>query len=323
MNFKLQSHIMMMCFTVFLVSISSGAQDPLLTIKTDSSQNLPDGYGEIQLTVSFDLTEVPKNREVIYTAELQWSGNSGVYDILEVKNPDLENLALVKTSTVHRMEVQGNQKIAIKKHQFILQPQSLGMAYAGDVVIRYRNVITNEESQLITNRLGVKVIDPVAEPGSRILFLPKNLFYALVFIILAIGLLFMLLPFWKKRQERIRREKEALAAQVPLEQIYLEQLKTVDLKSVDSSTQFSEISRIFRHYLVEKLGLQTPGASTSELINLLQNHITDERLLVNANEILKTCDLAKFSGGGMDNSELMRVYTLVESIFETQLKSPA
>jgi hypothetical protein len=314
---------MTMCFTVFLVSISSGAQDPLLTIKTDSSQNLPDGYGEIKLTASFDQTEVPKNREVVYTAELQWSGNSGVYDILEVKNPDLENLALVKTSTVHRMEVQGNQRIAIKKHQFILQPQSLGMAYAGDVVIRYRNVVTNEESQLITNRLGIKVIDPIAEPGSRILFLPKNLFYALVFIVLASGLIFVFLSFWKKRQARIRREKEALAVQVPLEQIYLEQLKKVDLKAVDSSTQFSEISRIFRHYLVEKLGIQTPGASTSELINLLHNYITDERLLVNANEILKTCDLAKFSGGGMDNSELMRVYTLAESIFETHLKPPA
>ncbi len=323
MKFKLQLRIMMMWVTVFLVNISPGAQDSLLTIKVDSIPDLPDGYGEIQLTASFDQKEVPQNREVIYTAELHWSGNSGVYEILDVKNPDLENLTLAKTTTVHRTEVQGNQRIAIKKHQFILQPQSLGMAYAGDVVIRYRNVITGEESQLITNRLGVKVIDPVAEPGSQILFLPKNIFYTIVFIIPAIGLFFFLVSFWRKRQERIRREKAALAAKVPLEQTYMEQLKGVDIKAVDSLAQFSEISRIFRHYLVEKLGLQTPGASTSELLNLLQSHITDERFLVNASEILKTCDLAKFSGGGMDNSELMRVYTLVESIFETQLKSPA
>jgi hypothetical protein len=286
-------------------------------VAQDSTAVVPDGISEIKLTTYLDRQEVPKNRLVTYTAQIEWFGNLAAYQITAVKDPDTENLAIVKNATVHRTEVKDGKPIAVKKLEFVLEPQSLGMGYVGDVSIRYQNVLTGEEGQLITNRLGVKILEPVAEPGSRLLFIPKTWFLPLLLILGGAGLAVLLGLKWRQRREIARKQADALTVQVPLEQQYLQILKEkVDLNASELSRQFAEVSHIFRQYLGEKFSIPTLETTTVNILLELQTKIENEKVLSSANEILKTCDLAKFGGGGLEISTLSRVYSLVETLLE-------
>lgn len=291
-------------------------------VAQDSTAVIRDGVSEIKLTTSLDLQEVPKNRLVTYTAQIEWFGNLAAYQIMEVKDPDTENLAIVRNATVHRTEVKDGKPLAVKKLEFVLEPQSLGMGYVGDVIIRYQNVLTGDDAQLMTNRLGVKIVDPVAEPGSHFLFIPKSwiLPILLIFVVFVIGLI--LFTKWRQKREAARKLAEAQAAQVSLEEKYLKMLKEkVDLATVELSPQFAEISRILRQYLGEKYGIQALETTTANILTELQAKIEDEKVLSNTDEILKTCDLAKFGGGGLEVSTLSRVYTLVETLLEKPVEN--
>ncbi|MCI0512728.1 hypothetical protein L0128_05915 [candidate division KSB1 bacterium] len=290
---------------------------PFAAAAQDSIPQIPNGYSEIKLTATVDQQQIPKNRRVTYIAQLEWQGNLAAYEIIEVKNPAVENFEIIKNATAHRTEIANGQPMAIRKYEFTLQPLSLGMGYVGDILIRYRNHVTGEEQQLITNRLGVKVVDPLPEPGARILFLPKSMFYGLVFslgLLLAAGFGFLK---WKQSRTRIKQQRAAAEMIKPVEHTYLTHLKsTMDLRSQEVVSQFSEISRIFRQYLAEKFRIQILDKTTSNIILLLRSVNDDEKFLADTSEILNTCDLAKFSGGGLGNAELARVYTLTESMLE-------
>jgi len=296
------------------------AQDS--TLVPDSTAVLPDGVGEIKLTTTVDVQEVPKNRLVTFSVRLEWYGNLAAYKILEVKDPAVENFTIVNNAATHRTEVKDGVSMAIKILEFVLEPQSLGMAYVGDVLVRYQNVLNGEENQLFTNRLGVKVIDPVPEPGSHFLFVPKKWLLPLIICLLILVVVWLSFSWWRKRRERIRQEQAALSEKLTLEQDYLEQLKQkIDLNSSDLISQFAEISRIFRKYLTEKFQIEALGGTTSYILNELPNHSDNTKFLETSAEILKTCDLAKFSGGGLDNAELSRVYTQTELILEQAMTS--
>lgn len=283
----------------------------------DSTMVLPDGFGEIKLSAAFDSQEVPKNRLATYTAQLEWQGNLGYFQILEVGNPQVENFEIEETAVVHRTEIRNGMPLAVKKYTFSLKPQSLGMAYAGDIVVRYKNIATNEEGQLMTNRLGIKVVDAVADPGEYFLFMPKSWLLPVALILILALVIIPGILWWRKRQEESKAEQERLAAQVVLEEAFLKALKTnVDLNSSDTITQFAEISRVLRQYLAEKYGIQALETTTGNILSSIETLEIEQKYRENISEVLKTCDLAKFSGGGLSGAELARTYTLVETILE-------
>lgn len=283
----------------------------------DSTGTIPDGVSEIKLSTTVDRQQVPKNRMVTFTAHLEWFGNLAAYKIVEIKNPDVENFEIVRNAAAHRTEIINGKPIAIKKLEFTLQPLSLGMGYVGDMLIRYQNVITGDEGQLMTNRLSVKIVDAVPEPGSHFLFIPLDLWLPILSVLFGIVVLGLIFWRWQVYREKRRLARAAQATQVSVEEKFLEALKTnIDLNSSDSVNQFAGISRIYRQYLAEKYEIQALEATTSNILKSLRRFTENEKKLEEATEVLNTCDLAKFSGGGPGNAELARVYTLVENFLE-------
>ena len=291
-------------------------------VAQDSLPAAPPQPVEVRLSTEVDKQEVPRNRTVRFIAKLEWSGDIGRFEIVESRNPGVDNFEIIKNAQAHQSSVDNGVPVARTLLEFTLKPLSLGMGYVGDMPVRYRDKLTGEERQLLTTRLGVKVIDPVPEPGSHILFLPKHIFFLVLIVILVIGLALWIVPIILKKRAAERKRREELASIVPLEQSYLEQLKEeVDLNASDLGAHFSLISRIYRKYLAEKFSIPAMELTSRELSTLLGAQNGDEKFLNDTHEILHTCDVVKFGGSQLSTTELARIYTLVENIFERNLNA--
>jgi len=297
-------------FLILIVLISN-------SFAQDSTRVAP-SQSEIKVIASLTKQEVPLNRTVTFNINIEWIGDLDNYEISEVENPELRNLKITQTSSADRRESVDGKLKAVKTFSFELQPEELGMGYIDGVIIKYIDKASGNGKHLITNRLQVKVIDPLPEPGSR------NWIYNMIFLMLLASLLVLGIYFmWKKRQEK----KQKLAEQqsiVPLEKLFLEDLKQnipLNDPELNMSDSYTKISSMFRHYLSEKYGFHATNEIKEEIIKQLQQNGLSESLILSASEILDKCDVVKFSGGGGERSELERVYTLLEGFIESNLKS--
>ena len=283
---------------------------------------LPDGISEIHMSTSVSSQKVARNRTVVLTVKIEWSGKLASYTFTDIQNPAVENFKIISTATAHRTEVRDGQQVAIKKLEYTLKPEALGMGYAGDMVVTYRNLITGEENRLMTSKLGVKVIDAVAEPGSEILGIPKAWFFRILFGILLAVIFVLLLRRTISTRMAARQQQAEVGETVLLEEQYLARLKAeVDLNSMEISSQFATVSHLLRGYLAEKYTVSASDTTHEALAELAQ--LDAAAASTAADEILNTCDMAKFSGGTHGSAELARVYTLLETILEDELKPAA
>jgi hypothetical protein len=194
------------------------------------------------------------------------------------------------------------------------------MGYIEGVIIKYIDKESGEGNHLITNRLEVKVIDPIPEPGSKT-WLIKWILLAFIIIVLAAALV-----FWQKKKAEEKRRKAEQEAYVPLEKEYLKELKesvTLDSPDLNTKEAFSNVSLILRKYLATKYEFGATHAITDEIISTLKQNDVSESLINNTQEVLSKCDMVKFSGGEGEKSDLERVYTLVEDILNENLKQSA
>ena len=281
----------------------------------DSTLSSPFG---IRVAASVSTKEVPLNRVLKFTVQVDWFGDLNRYEISEVENPVVRNFSIQSNASSSRSEQVGGQSKAIRSYEFELLPQELGMGYVEGLIVKYIDKVSGEGKHLITNRLEVKVIDPIPEPSSKVWLL---WWIGGGIIIIALVLL-SILQQQKKAEEK--RRKAAEAAIVPIEEEYQQELKksiTLDSPDLDIKNAYSVISRIFRKYLAEKFNFGATNAITEEIINILNQNEVSESLINNTEEILNTCDVVKFSGGEGDKAGLERVYTLVEDFLSANLKS--
>ena len=270
----------------------------------------------VKVTGKVDQKQVPLNRFLKFTVRIEWTGDISRYQISELEDPIINNFEIYSTSSAdYRMKEAGVDKAA-KTYEFLLKPQSLGMGYIEGVMVKYIDNVTGEGHHLVTNRIDVEVIESVPEPGS------KNWIYKWIVLLALIIAVAMVIGFEvKKRRERRQKEAEKIQI-VPLEEEYLTTLKnTLDLKKPDLvlNEAFWTLSKIFRKYLAQKYDIAALELTTDELLSILSEKIEDESLANMAQEVLTVCDVAKFAGSNGDQNQLVRVYTLVESILEKNL----
>jgi len=270
----------------------------------------------IKVTATVSAKEVPLNRTLKFSVIIEWTGDFKRYQISELENPVIENFEILSTSTTDRRSSEGGVEKAAKIYDFGLKPESLGMGYIESAFVKYIDIETGEGYSLITNRLDVKVTDPVAEPGSK-KWLIKWIILAFVMAVIFI----VLLSWQRKIKEQKRKEAESLKV-VPLEEEYLSMLReSLDLNSPEISINesFAKLSKIIRKYLSQKYQIPALESTTEEVISNLSEFELDQTVINNIQEILKVSDLAKFAGSDGNRNELDRTYTLIEAILEKNL----
>jgi len=208
---------------------------------------------------------------------------------------------------------------AIREYTFSLKPEAIGMGYVEPMIIKYTDRVADADYRLTTNRIEVRVVDPIPEKGS-----PVWLLWVFGFIIITAGAFLIVKSMASKKARQQKLEQEMAQKSVPIEEQYLQELKAaVDLNepTLDGAKVFSLLSKMLRRFLHERFNAPGLEATTSEVKQFLYDERFDDRIVNEIKEILSNADIIKFSGKPVDRPDVERTYTLVESIFQKSLRN--
>jgi len=280
----------------------------LFTSNIFAAQTADSVVTDVQLRTYLARDNVPLNREVVYHVELSWQGDLQRYHILETGEPVLTNLKLRGSGSANNFYLDEQGRPHSKKTiTYYFVPKSMGMAYIDGVIIKYEDKSTAQKESLMSQRLGVKIIDPLPEPGKG--FDPAEL--VLIFIII----LFLLIVFYFiYRYYMVRKRRQEILAQKPpsLEETWLQRIRTEINKSDENTSQkFNVLSRLLQNYFKEKFDLQS-AATFQEVENMLKPY----NLQADINEKLKSfyaqSELSKFAGEKVSEHDFQLFYDTVE-----------
>ncbi len=265
--------------------------------------------GAIKAAVQVNRKEVPQNRTVTCTIKVTWEGDLNRYEIEDVESPSLTNLEELGNSSSNSVGEAAGVMQAVRTYEYTLQPIELGMAYIDGTVIEYKDTKYDQTHQLVTDRLEIKVVKPIKERTAKPFIFAVSTFF---FLALVAGLGFVFLKRKKAREAELEKQAQEL---IPIEERYLTDFKEkVALKSQNVVETFSSLSKIFRSYLSEKYQIPAMEITTKEIASKLIELAISENIISQVDEILNSCDVAKFSGGQVEKGTLERAYTLVEDI---------
>ena len=257
--------------------------------------------------------EVPLNRFAAYTIKLKWQGRLSDVEFTPPELPPLANFKIAGSSSANWVGVENGQPTSIKTFEYSLRPEGLGMGYVDAMRVSYLDKATGEQHSLYTSRVGIKVIDPLAEPDEA----PLGLIVT-IGLLLCAGLAILVF----QREARAKKKEAARLAALavkPLEEEFLEELKsTVNINTTELKEAFASLSKLLRRYLHRRYEIPALGVATQEVVAALRN-LTAEEQTTHIEEILQTCDLFKFSGGAGEPARLARVYALTENFLQSNL----
>ncbi len=296
----------MVILFVIVMSTSLFAQ----TAGEEPSPGVSSQPGEITLSASVDKNQVALNRTLELLIRIKWNGNLDKYQVHQFDNPILNNLEIVGHSASNKVSSENGGNVAIQDYVFTLKPLELGMGYIEGVIIRYTDMDTDTDYSLATNRIEIKALDPIPEPGD------KSWIVWLAIIVMLAGVAFFTVIYFQKRQaEKMRRAQLEAEKAIPMEEKYLQELKALfnlNDPGLDIGKSIGQLSRFLRRYLAEKYQMTADTFTTEELVMELNEKHVDEGLVKDVKEILSCADVIKFSGGGGEKSELERLYGMVE-----------
>ena len=267
----------------------------------------------VSMSATAALEEVPLNRFAAYTITLKWQGRLSDIEFNPPDLPPLANFKIAGSSSSNWVGVENGQQTSIKTFEYSLRPEGLGMGYVDAMRVSYLDKATGEQHSLYTSRVGIKVIDPLAEPEDA----PLGLIVT-IGLLLCAGLAILVF----QREARAKKKETARLAALavkPLEEEFLEELKsTVNINTTELKEAFASLSKLLRRYLHRRYEIPAPGVATQEVVAALRN-LTAEEQTTHIEEILQTCDLFKFSGGAGEPARLARVYALTENFLQSNL----
>ncbi len=254
---------------------------------------------EIRLRTYLAQDEVPLNKEVVYYVELSWQGKLNRYHVLEISDPVLTNLKLRGSGSSNRFYLDSqNRPHSVKKITFYFTPLEMGMAYIDGITIKYEDTVTGQTGRLISERLPVKILEPVNPPNKR-LDLGKLLVIGLILLFVFV-ILFSLARYFQKRKEPTDQESETLTP----EETYLKAMKEILRQSNTlPEKKFQELQQLFNRYLKERFGIPV-GSEFHEIKIVLQAKGLNDDLLAKLDDFFKRGELVKFAGEPLSESEL-------------------
>lgn len=261
----------------------------------------------IELRTHLPKQETPLNRSIEFQVSLTWIGDMSRYQIVQIPQPVLTNLLLEGSGSSNRLEdLGGGQFRSIKTITFQLKPVEIGMAYIDGLQINYRDTKTEEMDVLFSQRLEVKVLDPLPESSGDM----KGIVYVVLLIVFFGAVLYFLLMFLRKRRAaQVVETPEISRAEMVLKELS----QNVDPKGTNLSEMTLRMSKIFREYLSGEFGVSTTESNTEKIIERLTDSGVEDAQLMKLRELFQKLDMIKFAGGAVNPPEFSNMYGIVEN----------
>ncbi len=287
-----------------LVVGNAWAQDPGTTVNNN-----------ITLRTFVEAEQVPLNREVVYHVELQWSGDLSLYRINEISEPQVVNLIMRGSGSSNRVSTdQAGNPVSIKRITYYFRPLEMGMAYIEAVTIRYEDTAAQLQESLLSGRLGIKIVEPLAEPGKK----GKTVLFWAGLVVVAV--LLALLYFYYRTYLRKQREAARLAVQKyeTIEERYRRVLKeTIHFTSGNLKENLVDLSRLITAYFSERYDFPAMNLSTENLLQVLREKLSDDSY-ARMQDFYQRADMIKFAGDLLTDTEFHRLFDTVELVLENQ-----
>jgi len=195
---------------------------------------------------------VPLNKEVVFHVELSWLGDLSRYQIDEIVEPSISGLDLRGSGSSNKLTIDENgNPFSTKRVSYYFSPQSIGMAYIDGLTIQYKDANTGDFETLISQRIAIKIIDPVPSENDMNGF---ETFYPWLLLISIISLLAYFV--WRYIQRR-NAEKIEPEIEKSLEEKYLDLMKeNIHLTNNAQKENVSSLSKLLNSYLSEKFSIK-------------------------------------------------------------------
>jgi len=112
----------------------------------------------VQVEAKLDREAVPLDKTVWLTISLTYDGPPGEVEVVSPPEPKCRNAAVISSRASDETSAEGERQRSVRRYQFALKPETLGMAYIEPVSIVYRRKGQTDTQTLTTNRLSFKAL---------------------------------------------------------------------------------------------------------------------------------------------------------------------
>lgn len=266
----------------------------------------------IQLKTFVEQEQVPQNREVVYHVELSWTGPLNRFEISDINEPATTNLSLRSSGSSNKFyqDEEGNPH-SVRRITYYFTPVEMGMAYIDGVIIDYRDKQAGQESSLLAQRLGVKIVNPIRE-GNELL--PASTVF--LWIVTALFLVIVGFFLFRYMQRRNKDQQEDSEAEKTCEQKYLDLLHETIHSAGDSTADgLNALVRLLNSYLAERSGEEVSGG-----FDTFQRFAEDvslaQELVRKINTMYERSERTRFAGESLTQSDFHLFYDSVELLLK-------
>lgn len=261
---------------------------------------------DIEFKSYIEESQVPANRQVVFHLELSWTGDMKRYQFTRIPQPVLTNLLLEMSSSSNKLEtLPSGQTRSIKRISYQLSPLEMGMAYIDAVEVAYRDILTGEDSRLFSQRMEIKIIEPIAEGRSKL----EALIYVVLLILFSGTIAYFLILYVRKRKDNRSLEHTETS---PAERYHDRLAREIDPKGANLSEMTGRMSKLFREYLAEDFQIRTTESNVDAILERLQSAGVEAADIRKLTELFRKLDVIKFAGSSVDPAEFSLLYRTIE-----------
>lgn len=261
---------------------------------------------DIEFKSYIEESRVPANRQVVFHLELSWTGDMKRYQFTRIPQPGLTNLLLEMSSSSNKLEtLPSGQTRSIKRISYQLSPLEMGMAYIDAVEVAYRDIVTGEDSRLFSQRMEIKIIEPVAEGRSRL----EALIYIVLLILFSGTIAYFLVLYVRKRRSHRSLEE---AETSPAERYHGRLAREIDPKSANLNEMTEQMSKLFREYLAEEFQIRTTESNLENMLERLKSAGVAAADITKLAELFQKLDVIKFAGSSVNPAEFSLLHSTIE-----------
>lgn len=278
------------------------------TIQQDSLSAVHPKDTIIEFKTYLESSQVPLNGMVIFYIELSWIDDMSRFHIAPIPTPHLTNLTMEGSGSSYKLSPLPNGAYkSVKTFTYQFRPLGMGMAYIDGLEIKYTDTVTGKSDILYSNRMMIKITEPLPENSTG---MALSIIYLVLLTIFALTIIYFGIKYVQKRKGAQKRSQQSV---MPIAEQYLKQLsQEIDPKGANLNEMTNRLSKIFREFLSVEFHLPAGVVAGKEICEQLAAEGVAEGDIKRLNELFEQMDMIKFGGEEITPNEFSHIYTIVE-----------